>query len=660
MFWLFLAPAGLMAQVRGDRLPTLTTARAVHQLTVAEARRAYPIKLHAIVTYYDPYLDYPQPILIVTDATGSIFVKLPLKSALNLNAGQLVEVHGQSVPGGFAPDVDLPKVRVLGESSWPRHVPLRTLTDLLTGSEDAPLVEMEGVIHSVQQSAYDITLRVAGSDGGFSAVTPKVAGVDYSHLVDERVRIRGIACSLFNKRRQIVGVQLRFAGLAMLTVVSPAQERPFDLPVTPVSLLLTFRPGKPSDRLVHLQGIVTLFWPGRLLCIQDGSEGLCAQTAQTDTLVPGQAIDVIGFPQIGNYTPTLADARYRTSLGQTQTTVSAIAADETLHGQHDAQLVQIEGQLIGQDRGADDPTIILSSGRFIFSASLPRSSDAADLLQLEQGSRLKITGICSVQADLRGSTDPDGYKVAKSMRILLRTTNDLMVLQRPSWWNAAHTLRVLIFALVSISGVLVWVLILRKRLEKQAERLQFQSTHDGLTGLWNRQAILDFLVRECELAARSQSVVGIMMLDADHFKRVNDTYGHMAGDAVLRAIAERIGQSVRSTDLIGRYGGEEFLVVLPGGDEQLTSMIAERVRLAIADQPIHIDETELFITISIGASVLEHFSLSERDAALEAADNALYESKHCGRNRVTFELPRALLLQPIRNLHGIDARYGQR
>lgn len=637
--WFVIAYAALLAQARGELLPTLTTARAVHQLTTAEAKRGYPIRLHATVTYYDPYLDYPQPILMVTDATGSIFVKLPLRTVMNLKAGQLVEVLGQSVPGGFAPDVDRPTVRLLGESTLPPKAPLRTLTYLLTGSEDAPVVEMEGVIHSVLESPHNVIIKIDGSDGSFTAVTPKVAGVDYSHLVDERVRIRGVACSLFNKRRQIVGVQLRFADLTSVIVVSPAPEKPFDLPVSPVSTLLSFTPGKPFDRLVHIQGTVTLFWPGRLLCIMDGSEGLCAQTAQTTPLMPGQAVDVVGFPQIGDYTPTLADSTYRTGLGQRRLEVSGIRVEETLHGEHDAQLVQIDGEFIGLDRGAADPTIILSSGKFIFLASLPNSYDASELSGLEEGSRLRVTGICSVQADPNGVTDHDGYKVARLFRILLRSPDDLVVLRRPSWWNAAHTLRVLLFAVVSISVVLAWVLILRKRLEEQTKLLQFQSTHDALTGIWNRRAILDLLGRECELSARSQTSVGIMMVDVDNFKCVNDSNGHLAGDIVLRAISDRIGQSVRSTDLVGRYGGEEFLVVLPGSDDELTSMIAERVRVTVADKPVSIDETELYITVSIGTSILEDFTFMERDAALAAADSALYESKNAGRNRVTVALP---------------------
>jgi diguanylate cyclase (GGDEF)-like protein len=632
--WLALAPGTLMA------LPTLTSARAVHQLSMAEAALGYPILLRAMVTYYDPYLDYPQPILMVTDGTGSIFVKLPQRTDLHLKAGQRVEVRGQSVAGGFAPDVDRPQIRVVGESALPRHARLRTLTYLLLGAEDAPLVEMGGVIHTVEESAHDVILKIAGSDGIFTAVTPRTPGVEYQHLVNERVRILGLACSLFNKRRQIVGVQLRFADLTMVTVESEKPALPFDLPRTAMNTLFHYTPGQPFDRLVHLRGVVTMFWPGRLLCLQQGADSLCAQTAQTGNLQVGQEVDLTGFPMTGNYAPILVDAAYRGDGRQGRAHPAAIDPEQGLHGESDAKLVSVEGRVIGLDKGADDASIVFSSGKYIFAASLPSSSDSRALAGLEAGSLVKITGICSVQADPRGITDADGYKVAKSFRILLRSSGDLEVLKRPSWWNARHTLYVLMGALILISCALAWVLVLRRRLKLQTGLLEYQSTHDGLTGLWNRMAILELLARECELAARSQGSVGIMMLDADHFKHVNDSHGHMAGDVVLRTISSRIAESVRATDLVGRYGGEEFLIVLPGCDVIQTEAIAERARQAVAEQPVSYGERELIVTVSIGMSVLEHFLMVGQDAALAAADKALYGSKNAGRNRVTYLAPR--------------------
>jgi diguanylate cyclase (GGDEF)-like protein len=246
-----------------------------------------------------------------------------------------------------------------------------------------------------------------------------------------------------------------------------------------------------------------------------------------------------------------------------------------------------------------------------------------------------------VEPDPTGSTDHDGYRLAKSFQILLRSPDDVVVLQPPSWWNLSHTLWLLAVALLLISGILAWVLVLRMRLAKQADQFQFQATHDGLTGLCNRKGILDLLCREYELATRSGKSIGIMMLDADHFKRINDSYGRLSGDSVLIEIANRIRKNTRSTELAGRYGGEEFLLVLPESEQVNVATVAERIRSAVASEPVHIGDLALQVTLSIGICILQPL-LHTAEEALASADTALYESKNAGRNRVSFSSPQTL------------------
>src|SRR4029077_3444660 len=125
------------------------------------------------------------------------------------------------------------------------------------------------------------------------------------------------------------------------------------------------------------------------------------------------------------------------------------------------------------------------------------------------------------------------------------------------------------------------ILTLQEDLIRAREDLRFQATHDVLTGIWNRRAILDLLHREIERAARFHASTGVLMLDLDQFKKINDTYGHLTGDAVLKETAQRITQVVRSYDFVGRYGGEEFLVLLPGCDKEQAEQSGERIRLAV-------------------------------------------------------------------------------
>jgi two-component system, cell cycle response regulator len=183
------------------------------------------------------------------------------------------------------------------------------------------------------------------------------------------------------------------------------------------------------------------------------------------------------------------------------------------------------------------------------------------------------------------------------------------------------------------------ILELQDALISARDALQFQATHDSLTGVANRGVIFDALHREASRQAREHSGYGIILLDLDHFKWVNDTHGHMAGDAVLKETAQRISSCVRAYDIVGRYGGEEFLVVLPACDSICMRKLAERLRQAIGSQAIRTPSGEVTITASLGIAV----STAERPitpgALLHDADQALYRAKSLGRNRAEVAWP---------------------
>lgn len=168
--------------------------------------------------------------------------------------------------------------------------------------------------------------------------------------------------------------------------------------------------------------------------------------------------------------------------------------------------------------------------------------------------------------------------------------------------------------------------------EAAHEVLRFQATHDGLTGLYNRSEALVFLEREISRSARKHEPVSVLMLDIDHFKQINDTYGHFSGDDVLRIVARTLKDAVRAYDLVARYGGEEFLIVLSGCAEEGTRHFAERIRATIAGTPIAVGAKELRVTASIGAVSADSVP-SQRELLLRA-DEALYQAKNAGRNCV--------------------------
>lgn len=174
---------------------------------------------------------------------------------------------------------------------------------------------------------------------------------------------------------------------------------------------------------------------------------------------------------------------------------------------------------------------------------------------------------------------------------------------------------------------------LQEQLIAAREALRYQAEHDVLTGLPTRARIFDLLESEIDRGSRQGQSIGVLMTDVDHFKQVNDTYGHVVGDAVLRGVASRLRGGCRRYDTVGRYGGEEFVAVLPGCDDRLASEVAERLRAAVAANPIHTPAGDVPVSVSIGVATTDAH-VPRTDALVHAADVALYRAKRGGRNRV--------------------------
>jgi two-component system cell cycle response regulator len=185
------------------------------------------------------------------------------------------------------------------------------------------------------------------------------------------------------------------------------------------------------------------------------------------------------------------------------------------------------------------------------------------------------------------------------------------------------------------------VLLLEETLVQAREEMRFKATHDALTTLWNRGSILSLMRSELHRSARDAGPTSILLCDIDHFKRVNDNYGHLIGDRVLEEVSRRLIATVRAYDAVGRYGGEEFLVVLSNCDESCLRVRAEDIRLAIAANPIQTDHGEISISISIGAMPCVGWKPEEvpLERILTQVDAALYRAKAGGRNCAAFDAP---------------------
>jgi len=191
------------------------------------------------------------------------------------------------------------------------------------------------------------------------------------------------------------------------------------------------------------------------------------------------------------------------------------------------------------------------------------------------------------------------------------------------------------------------ILQLQDSLMVAGAELLFRATHDPLTGISNRGMVLDALHKEHSRQVRQGGSFGIVLLDVDHFKSVNDTHGHLCGDRVLQEVVRRVASTVRPYDTVGRYGGEEFLIVVPSSDSANIFGLSERIRRAIESKPIATDSGEISVTVSLGLAVSSAIVPLDPEVMLDTADKALYRGKEAGRNRSEMGISQTATLSAV-------------
>lgn len=196
--------------------------------------------------------------------------------------------------------------------------------------------------------------------------------------------------------------------------------------------------------------------------------------------------------------------------------------------------------------------------------------------------------------------------------------------------------RVMHAANIAIAGVsLSFSIAVTKKVTLALEReLQLQASCDGLTGLYNRRFLSILLAKQCALADRSGMQCSLVMIDLDHFKRINDTFGHNEGDKVLRDVSRILSDNIRSEDSAGRWGGEEFLILLPDSEGEQALLKTDQLRQMVAQ---HFVSEQVPYPVTLSAGICQWKPGMEADGWIQCADQALYESKHQGRNRCTLK-----------------------
>jgi PAS domain S-box-containing protein len=499
-------------------LPLLTHVEQIRKLSADEADRRYPVRLRAVVTYYGGQGWE----LMVRDETGGIYVQTDDDSPpLPIQAGDEVEIEGVSTSGYFAPMVAHPRVRKLGSGHLPRPRRVR-LADLANGNQDSQWVEIEAVVHAVrvEQTSGQMLVEVWTNDRllvRLPSYDPKAQG-----LVDALVRVRGTPGGIYNDREQLIGVQLYTPNLASNQILEPPPADPFQLPLRPIGKLARLSPKKAFGHRLRVHGTVTLQRrQGTTLFIRDNTGNLYIQLREPGLLQLGDSVDIIGFPAVDDFGLYLADAIYRKTGSGPEPMPENVSFDQAMQGLFDAALVRMEARLVGFGQERQDVVLHLQTRNRIFDAYLNQRRVGPALAAIPLGSRLQVTGICSVQADEN--------RRPQAFRLLLRSADDVNVLERPPWWTAEHAQHLLGGLGILLLAILAWVHVLRRKVQSQTALMRewvrreaslskqyrglFDNANDAILILeCENEIVLDANAKACEIYGRGRNeLVGVSM-----------------------------------------------------------------------------------------------------------------------------------------------------
>jgi signal transduction histidine kinase len=450
----------------------LTTARQVQRLKPEEAREPRRVTLKGVVT--QAALEN----LVLQDATGGVFIHLASTEWTDQpRVGDRWEISGTTDPGDFSPVIRATTGKFLGNGSLPEAV--RPPWDqLMNGSLDAQYVELRGVVTAISEAGMtlltpDGILHVDINELGrsyrdgrelFVAVHAGVAVEEMRRAyLDSVVRLRGCLAAMWDlTTRQLKAGEIRLLA-ATISVEEPRPNDPFALATRRVADLLLFDPHASAFQRTKVTGIVLHARP-RECFILDGKTSLRCLTREPVQLQPGDTVEAVGFPQLGNAAPVLLEAQVRKAGNAMLPKPTPLASDALLDRKNDGTLVQIEALLVNDSIQQSERVLELQAGPRQFVARLKNYQRGEK--SIVRGSRLQLRGVYASARASRGSGILDPFE------LLLNNPGDIVILQQGPWWTVRHT----IVAIAVLSGglmlALMWVTLLRRTVAQRTAQLE--------------------------------------------------------------------------------------------------------------------------------------------------------------------------------------------
>ena len=703
---------------------TLTSLRAIHALTNAEASQSIPVAFEGTVTYFRGY----EHLLFVQDGDLAIFVFFTMDA--KLAPGDRVLVKG-TTRESFRPIIVSNDVAMLHHGALPKPLPV-TFSDLILGQRDCVLVTIRGVIRAADlvasstASVRSTTLQLL-TDGGY--VEAIVDGDDQdaaNGMLDDEVEVTGTAGGEFDDKMQMTGIVLHVPTPAHIRILNRANTDSWALPVTPMNQILGgYRVSNLTPR-IRVHGTITYYQSGSVVVLQSGDRSLWIRTRTDIPLRIGDMADATGFPDViladqarsandGFLTLThgeIKDSRVQAPVAPLPVTWRQLAVSSDQGGGHHYDLVSIEGQVVTEAReGAQDEYVLVSDGHPFSAIYRHPSGPFLEMKQIPLGSRVRVIGICTVH-------DSDPFNGPVAFDILMRSFDDIAVVAKPSLLNVRNLMLLvgLLLAVVLAGGARGWMIERRVRrqtaalayIEKRRSRiledingsrplakiveeitelvsfklhgapcwcqiadgaqlgncppklaglriveneipvrsglaalaietrrlysdLTHRSEFDLLTDIHNRFSLDKHLDRQILEARQNAGIFGLIYIDLDKFKQVNDIYGHHVGDLYLQEAAIRMKRQIRPHDKLARFGGDEFAALISVARSRAdVEEIALRLERCF-DDPFFLEGYTLHGSASVGVALFPEDATS-LDALLSVADAAMYAAKNTKRH----------------------------